>query len=113
MDSLFCKIVDGAINADIVYQDDEVLAFRDITPRAPTHILIIPKTHIATTNDFSDDNKVRVGHMMVTAARLAAQENLADDGYRLVFNCNRDGGQSVFHVHLHLIGGRSLGWPPG
>lgn len=112
-DCLFCKIIAKTIPATIVYEDDQVLAFRDISPKAPTHILIIPKKHIATINDIDNNDTNLLGHMLQIAKQLARDEKLADDGYRLVMNCNADGGQTVFHIHLHLLGGRQLGWPPG
>lgn len=110
-DCIFCKMVVGEIQTDIVYQDDNVLAFRDISPQAPTHILIIPKKHIKTLNDLEGSDLA--GHLIKIAVKLAEQEGLADDGYRTVFNCNQMGGQEVFHLHLHLLGGRQMGWPPG
>jgi histidine triad (HIT) family protein len=112
-DCLFCKIIAKTIPATIVHEDDQVLAFRDISPKAPTHILIIPKKHIATLNDIENDDKNLLGHMITTAKQLAKADGLADDGYRLVINCNEDGGQTVFHIHLHLLGGRQMSWPPG
>ena len=108
---LFCKMVAGEIKPDIVYEYEEILAFRDINPQAPTHILIIPKRHITTLNDL-DDAQLG-GQILLAAVELAKQEGLAEDGYRMVFNCNRNGGQAVYHLHLHLLGGRQLGWPPG
>ncbi len=113
MDCLFCSIIDQSISADIVYEDDKVIAFRDITPQAPTHILVIPRKHIPTINDLDEDNCSIIGHMTLTAKALAAKEGLAEDGYRLAMNCNGDGGQTVFHIHMHLLGGRSMQWPPG
>ena len=110
-DCLFCKMVSGEIKPDTVYEDDKVLAFRDIHPQAPVHILIIPKIHIATLNELDDVGLA--GHLLLTAAKLAAQEGLAGDGYRTVINCNEHGGQAVYHLHLHLLGGRSMRWPPG
>ena len=112
-DCLFCRIVDGNLSADIVYENDSLIAFRDINPKAPTHILLIPRSHIATMNDLEDGDKALVGELLVTAARIAADEGLADDGYRVVMNCNAAAGQSVFHIHLHLMGGRTMTWPPG
>ncbi len=112
-DCIFCKIALGDIPSDIVYQDDDVLAFRDLNPQAPTHILVIPKKHIATTNDLQPDDAGLVGKMYLAAARVARDEGIAEDGYRTVINCNAGAGQTVFHIHLHLIGGRSMGWPPG
>lgn len=110
-DCLFCKMVAGGIKPDVVFEDENVLAFRDINPQAPVHILIVPKRHIATLNDL-DDGRL-AGQLLLTAVNLASQEGLAEDGYRTVFNCNRNGGQAVYHLHLHLLGGRPLGWPPG
>lgn len=112
-DCLFCKIVAGDIPADTVYENDQVFAFRDIDPKAPTHILIIPKEHIATTNDLAEAHKTLVGEMLLAAKEIAGQEGIADSGYRTVFNCNGDGGQAVYHIHLHLLGGRQMTWPPG
>ena len=112
-DCLFCRIVDGNLSADIVYENDSLIAFRDINPKAPTHILLIPRSHIATMNDLEDGDKALVGELFVAAARIAADEGLADDGYRVVMNCNAAAGQSVFHIHLHLLGGRLMTWPPG
>lgn len=110
-DCLFCKMVDGDIKPDVVYEDASILAFRDISPQAPTHILIIPKRHIETLNDL--DDCLLAGKLLVTAADLAKVEGLAKGGYRTVINCNSDGGQEVFHLHMHLLGGRPLTWPPG
>ena len=112
-DCLFCKIVSGDIPADIVLETDESIAFRDINPQAPTHILIIPKRHIATINDVSADDAETVGQLFEVAARIASSEGIAEDGYRVVMNCNKAAGQTVFHIHLHLVGGRTMGWPPG
>ena len=108
---LFCKMVAGVIKPDVVFEDETVLAFRDINPQAPVHILIIPKVHIATLNDL-DDNLL-AGQLLQAAIKLAKQEKLSEDGYRTVFNCNRKGGQEVYHLHLHLLGGRQMIWPPG
>ena len=112
-DCLFCKIVDGDLPADIVYENDSLIAFRDIDPKAPTHILLIPRRHIATMNDLQGDDKGLAGELFVTATELAADEGLADEGYRVIMNCNEAAGQSVFHIHLHLMGGRKMTWPPG
>ncbi|MEN1727889.1 MAG: histidine triad nucleotide-binding protein [Pseudomonadota bacterium] len=112
-DDLFLKIVNREIPADIVFENDEILAFRDVNPQAPTHILIIPKRRIPTINDLQDDDALLTGRMILAAREIAASEGLAEDGYRLVFNCNGHGGQTVFHIHLHLLGGRPLSWPPG
>ena len=112
-DCLFCKMVAGEITPDTVYEDDDVLAFRDINPQAPTHVLIIPKQHIATINDLDDEHAGLVGKMMLTAKKVAQQEGFSEQGYRTVVNCNAHGGQMVFHIHLHLLGGRPMNWPPG
>ncbi len=108
---LFCKMIAGVIKPDVVFEDDTVLAFRDINPQAPVHILIIPKIHIATLNDL--DNTQLAGQLLQTAVKLAQQEGLSENGYRTVFNCNKKGGQEVYHLHLHLLGGRQMTWPPG
>jgi histidine triad (HIT) family protein len=113
MDCLFCKIADKTIPADIVYEDDRVVAFRDVAPQAPTHILVIPKQHISTLNDLNENNNELIGHILYTAKTIAAAEGLAEDGYRVAMNCNNHGGQTVFHIHLHLLGGRQMQWPPG
>ena len=110
-DCLFCKMVSGVIIPDVVFEDDKVLAFRDLNPQAPVHILIIPKTHIATLNDLDDTQLA--GHLLQTAVKIAQAEGLAETGYRTLFNCNQHGGQEVYHLHLHLLGGRQLMWPPG
>ena len=112
-DCLFCKIAAREIPGDIVYEDDECLAFRDVNPQAPTHILVVPRRHIATTNALAPEDAELVGRLTLRAAKIAAEEGLADRGYRLVWNCNAEAGQSVFHIHLHLLGGRQLQWPPG
>lgn len=111
--TIFEKIIAREIPAEIVYEDDNVVAFRDIDPQAPIHILIIPRKVIATSNDLGTEDEELVGHMVTTAARIARQEGIADSGYRLVINCNKDGGQAVYHLHLHLLGGRPMKWPPG
>jgi len=108
-DTIFSKIVLGEAPADIVYQDDRVTAFRDIHPQAPTHILIVPNKGIPTVNDVTAEDEALLGHLFVVAARLAEQEDIAKDGYRLIVNCNRYGGQVVFHLHMHLLGGRPMG----
>ncbi len=112
-DCLFCKMVSGEITPDSVYEDDQVLAFRDINPQAPLHVLVIPKVHIATLNDLDDDQGPLLGHMMHTAIKIATGEGYAERGYRTVINCNAEAGQSVFHIHLHLLAGRPMHWPPG
>lgn len=112
-DCLFCRIVTREIPAAIVYEDDELLAFSDISPQAPVHILVIPKRHVASLNDLSAQDDRLAGAMLRRAAAIAADRGVAADGYRVVFNTNHDGGQTVFHVHLHLLGGRAMHWPPG
>jgi histidine triad (HIT) family protein len=113
MECLFCKIIDGKIPATLQYQDDRVIAFADINPQAPTHSLIIPRQHISTLNDITDAELPLVGHMIKTASQLAKSLQLSENGYRVVLNCNADGGQSVYHIHAHLLGGRMMLWPPG
>ncbi|MGA9031852.1 MAG: histidine triad nucleotide-binding protein [Sulfuricaulis sp.] len=110
---LFCKMVSGQIKPNTVYEDDDVLAFKDINPQAPVHVLVIPKKHTATLNDLKPADAALVGKLLLTAARIARDSGIADSGYRTVLNCNADAGQSVFHVHLHLLGGRVMHWPPG
>ncbi len=110
---LFCKMVAGEIKPAIVHEDEDILAFRDINPQAPTHILVIPKRHIATINDLQPADAELVGRLFLVAQKLAHDEGIAESGYRTVFNCNRDAGQEVFHIHLHLLGGRRMSWPPG
>ena len=113
IDTIFAKIARREIPAQIVYQDEEVTAFRDITPAAPTHILIIPNKIIPTLNDATPLDEQLLGKMVLTARKIAREQGIAESGYRIVMNCNGDGGQSVFHIHLHLLGGRKLAWPPG
>ena len=110
-DCLFCKMVSGAIKPDVVFEDNDVLAFRDINPQAPVHILVIPKDHIATLNELTDTQLA--GKLLQTAVELAKKEGLSEAGYRTVFNCNKQGGLEVYHLHLHLLGGRQMTWPPG
>lgn len=112
-DCLFCKILNGDVPADVVYESDTALAFRDINPQAPTHVLIIPREHVSTINDIEQQHESLVGSLFSAAREIAAAEGLADDGYRVVMNCNEGAGQSVFHIHLHLLGGRRFSWPPG
>ena len=112
-DCLFCKILQGDIPAKLVYEDDDIIAFNDINPQAPTHILIVPHKHIETLNDLTTDDTQTVGRMVQVAQKLANEKGFANDGYRLVMNCNDHGGQTVFHIHLHLLGGRQFQWPPG
>src|SRR5688500_1178967 len=112
-DCLFCKIVEGQIPGAIVYSDDRLVAFKDINPQAPMHLLIVPRRHIASLNALQPDDDGLIGEMTRRAAALAAEHGHAERGYRTVFNCNADAGQTVFHIHLHVLGGRSLSWPPG
>jgi histidine triad (HIT) family protein len=109
MSTLFSRIINGKLPGDILYQDDLVTAFRDINPAAPTHVLIVPNKIIPTVNDLTDEDEAIAGRMLTVARKLAEQEGIAEDGYRLIINCNRDGGQEIYHLHLHLIGGRPLG----
>jgi histidine triad (HIT) family protein len=113
VDCLFCKIAEGSIPAKIIYRDDWVIAFDDINPQAPHHKLIVPIKHIPTLNDLSADDTQLIGHMAQVAKKLANDLNIADEGYRFVMNCNAGAGQSVFHIHAHLLGGRFMMWPPG
>ncbi len=110
---IFCEIVQGEKPATIVHETDHVLAFKDIRPQAPTHILIIPKEHISTLNDLTTEHQNLIGEILLVATELAKKLGLAEPGYRTVFNCNRDAGQDVYHIHLHLLGGRQFYWPPG
>lgn len=113
MNCIFCKMAAGEIKPDVVYEDDSVLAFRDMNPQAPTHVLVIPREHIETLNDVTDAQGRLIGRLYAAVRKIAAQEGIADSGYRTVFNCNAEGGQSVYHLHLHLLGGRPMSWPPG
>ena len=110
---LFCKILSGDIPAELVYESETAVAFRDINPQAPTHVLVIPRKHISTINDIEADDEAIIGSLYTAAREIAAQEGIAEDGYRAVMNCNEGAGQTVFHIHLHVVGGRQLGWPPG
>ena len=112
-DCIFCKIRDGHIPAKVVHRDELCLAIEDINPQAPTHLLVIPLEHIPTVNDLTGDHRELVGHLYLTAAKLAHQRGIANSGYRLVMNTHRDAGQTVFHIHLHVLGGRPMEWPPG
>ena len=112
-DCLFCRIITGEIPATIVYRDDHLVAIKDINPQAPMHLLVIPQRHLATLNDVSGEDDALVGEMHRRAAALAKEHGYAERGYRTVFNCNADAGQTVFHIHLHVLGGRRLSWPPG
>ena len=112
-DCLFCKIRDGEIPAEIVYENDGVLAFKDVNPQAPTHVLIIPRKHIATVNDLDSGDIEIMGQLFLAAQDIASQQGCAEEGYRLVVNCNAKAGQTVFHIHMHLLAGRNMTWPPG
>ncbi len=112
-DCLFCKIIAGEIPSNRVYEDGEILAFRDIEPQAPEHIIIIPKEHISSANELNEENCMVVGKIFAVAAKIARELGFANSGYRVVNNCGADGGQTVGHIHFHLLGGRSLQWPPG
>ena len=113
MSCLFCRIAAGEIPSSKVYEDDRLVAFNDINPQAPLHVLVIPRRHIATLNDLTDADDGIVGEMTRRAAAIAKEKGFADRGFRTVFNCNAEAGQTVFHIHLHLLAGRGLGWPPG
>lgn len=113
MDCIFCSIIKGEIPSDKVYEDDSILAFKDINPAAPVHIIIIPKTHISSANELNDSNCDIVGHIFKIAAKLAKEMGISEKGYRIVNNCGDEGGQTVKHLHFHLLGGRSMQWPPG
>ncbi len=112
-DCIFCKIVAGEIPAGRVYEDDRAVAFKDINPQAPTHALVIPREHVASLNDADESHEALLGHLLLVAARVARQEGHAEGGYRTVINTGPDAGQTVFHVHVHVLGGRRLTWPPG
>lgn len=112
-DCLFCKIISGEIPSSKVYEDEYVYAFNDISPEAPVHVLIVPKEHIASCNDINEKNADIIGKVFLAAKEIAAEKGIAENGYRVVNNCGDDGGQSVKHLHFHLLGGRSLAWPPG
>jgi len=113
MDCIFCKIAKGDIPATIIYSDDHVVAFEDLHPQAPHHKLIIPRKHISTLNDLQPEDTELMGHLVQAAGKLAEKLNMAKEGYRLVLNCNAKGGQTVYHIHAHLLGGRQMSWPPG
>ncbi|MFT0213109.1 histidine triad nucleotide-binding protein [Pseudomonas sp. F1_0610] len=112
MDCIFCKIASGAIPSKKIYEDDKVIAFHDLAPQAPLHFLVIPKKHIATLNDLTEEDRLLAGHILFTAQRLA-KELGCEQGFRVVMNCNELGGQTVYHIHLHVLGQRSMSWPPG
>lgn len=113
MNCLFCKIACGEIPAKVVFEDLKLIVIRDLKPQAPTHLLILPKQHIATINDTDSKDESLLGKMILTAKKMAQAEKLSEDGYRLVFNVNSGGGQEVYHIHLHVLGGRQMNWPPG
>jgi len=113
MDCLFCKIANKELDTHIIYEDDLVVAFDDIDPKAPHHKLIIPRQHISTLNDTTSDDRLLLGHMMTVAQNIASDLGVQDEGYRVLMNCNSQGGQAVFHIHLHLLAGRQMQWPPG
>ena len=113
MDCIFCNIIKGEIPTTFLYQDEQLVVINDIDPKAPEHKLIIPRKHIATLNDLTNEDTLLAGNMIQTAKNIASQLGISEEGYRLIFNCNRGGGQAVFHIHLHLLGGRSMHWPPG
>lgn len=112
-DTIFSKIISKEIPADIVYEDDDVLAFKDINPQAPVHILVIPKKEIETINHAQQEDEALLGKIILTAKNIAKEMGFSEDGYRLVFNCNKQGGQEVYHIHLHILAGRQMKWPPG
>jgi histidine triad (HIT) family protein len=112
-DCLFCKILDGQLPAKFVHQDDRAVAFRDLNPQAPTHVLVVPRKHVASLNELVEEEAALVGHLHVVAAALARAEGIAERGYRTLFNTGSAAGQTVPHLHLHLLGGRVMGWPPG
>jgi histidine triad (HIT) family protein len=112
-DCLFCKIIADEIPADIIHESPDAIAFRDINPQAPTHVLIVPRQHISTINDLDESDTDTVGQLFLAARNIARQEGFAEDGYRVTMNCNAAAGQTVFHIHLHLLGGRNFTWPPG
>ncbi len=113
MNCLFCKIIEKKIPSKIVYEDERVLAFEDINPQSPVHILVIPKKHISTALEIKDEDNELIGYMFQVANKIAKGKNIAERGFRLVLNCNHEAGQTVFHIHLHLLGGRVMHWPPG
>lgn len=113
MDCIFCKVVAHDVPARTVFENERLIAFHDLFPQAPTHILIIPKTHYTTLNDVPASDSALLGEMLSTATQIAREIGVDESGYRVVMNCNKDGGQSVYHIHLHLLAGRQLGWPPG
>jgi len=113
MSSIFTKIIKREIPAAIVYEDDECIAFRDIDPKAPVHILLVPKKEIPSLAQVTENDKTLLGHLMVKASEIAKAEGISDSGYRVVVNTNKEGGQEVYHIHMHILGGRQMNWPPG
>ena len=113
MSTIFSKIINKEIHADILFENDKILAFRDISPPAPEHLLAIPKKEIRTINDINEEDKSLIGELFIVAKEIAKKEGIAENGYRTIFNCNEHGGQTVYHIHLHVLGGRQLEWPPG
>ncbi len=112
-DCLFCRIAERGIPAKILYEDELSLAFEDVNPQAPTHVLVIPRKHIPTALDIREEDKGLIGHLYIVASKIAREKGIAQPGFRLVMNCNRDAGQAVYHIHLHVLGGRRMHWPPG
>ncbi len=112
-DCIFCKMVSGEIQPDVVYENDDVLAFRDVSPQAPTHVLVIPKKHYSTINDLQPEDAELMGKLVLSAQKVAEIDGLSEQGYRMVLNCNEGAGQTVFHIHMHVLGGRRMNWPPG
>lgn len=112
MDCLFCNIISGKIPAERIYEDEHVIAFHDINPQTPFHALVIPRKHIATLDDTTDEDTLILGHLNIAASKIAREQGFANDGYRTVINCKEQGGQTVYHIHLHLLGGKAMGWPP-
>lgn len=112
-DCIFCKIIKGEIPSDKVYEDEMVFSFRDISPAAPQHVLIIPKKHISNLNELTEEDSKIIAHIYIVAKKIAKELGVAESGYRIVSNCGEDGGQTVHHIHFHLLGGRTLQWPPG
>ena len=113
MSTIFSKIINKEIHADILFENDKILAFRDISPQAPVHFLVIPKKEIKTINDINEEDKSLIGELFIVAKEIAKKEGISEKGYRTIFNCNEHGGQTVYHIHLHVLGGRQLEWPPG
>lgn len=113
MSTIFSKIINKEIHADILFENDKILAFRDISPQAPVHFLVIPKKEIRTINDINEEDKSLIGELFMVAKEIAKKEGISEKGYRTIFNCNEHGGQTVYHIHLHVLGGRRLEWPPG